>query len=290
VELLEDPARAAAWCCAKRAAGRTLGLVSTMGALHRGHLELVRRAVDECDEVAVSVFVNPLQFNDPRDLERYPRDLAGDARLLAGAGAHLLFTGSLAGFFPGARGVDDVPRVDPGPASLGLEGSFRPGHFEGVATICRRLFELVEPRRAYFGAKDFQQCLVVTHVAAARGGPEIVVCPTVREPDGLALSSRNLLLPAAERPRALALSRGLRAARAAWSEGERRAEALTEVLRSEVEGEGVTLEYAEVRDPERWSATAPRGTLARARALVAAVVGGVRLIDNESLDGPSALR
>lgn len=285
-----DPSAARAWCAAARARGATLGFVPTMGALHEGHLELVRRAARENDLAVVSVFVNPLQFNDPRDLERYPRDFEGDARLLAGADCALVFTGALHEFFPGlapgALSVAAEAVVVAGPAAFGLEGAHRPGHFDGVATIVDRLFALVEPARAYFGQKDFQQSLVVRDVAQRRGGPEIVVCSTVREPEGLARSSRNLLLSPEARVEALALARALRAARAAWRAGERDAARLAAAMRAELGAPLLEVEYAEVRDPEAWTAEAPRGPLTRAIALVAAKVGGVRLIDNLLLSTP----
>jgi len=274
-----DPAAAERWCAGMR--GETLGFVPTMGALHEGHLTLVRRALRENRHACVSVFVNPLQFDDARDFERYPRDLEADARLLEGAGAGMLFTGTLAQFFPGARD-GAVPRRDPGPDAQGLEGEFRPGHFAGVATIVARLFELVRPTRAYFGAKDYQQCRVVLHLAHELGFPEVVVCPTSRDPDGLARSSRNQLLSAAERRQALSLSRALFAARTAWRAGEREVARLEAVLASELSRAAVQVEYAEVRDPERFALRA-NGVLPRARALIAARVGRVRLIDNLDL-------
>jgi pantoate--beta-alanine ligase len=282
-----NPAAAAEWCGAVRAAGERLGFVPTMGALHAGHLALVRRALAENERVCVSVFVNPLQFNDPADCERYPRDLEADARLLAGVGCSMLFTGTLAQFFPEVAPGAPIPRRDPGPAARGLEGEFRPGHFEGVATICARLFERVRPTRAYFGEKDFQQCLVVEHLAAQLGFPEIVVCPTSRDPDGLARSSRNLLLAPAERRTALGLARALFAARAAWQAGERDPERLEAQLASELAREPLVVEYAAVRDPERFGER-PRAPLQRARALIAARAGSVRLIDNLDLAAPAS--
>jgi pantoate--beta-alanine ligase len=279
-----DPASARRWCEARRAEGARLGFVPTMGALHEGHLTLVRAALAGNDLACASVFVNPLQFDDPRDLERYPRDLEGDAHLLDSAGCAMLFTGRLEQFFPECAG-GAIPRQDPGPAAEGLEGALRPGHFAGVATICAALFELVRPARAYFGEKDFQQSLVVQHVARVLGFPEIVVCPTSREPDGLARSSRNRLLSPAERERAPAIAQALFAARAAWREGERDPLRLEALLRAELARAGLALEYAEVRDPERFGER-PRGPLVRARALVAARLGRVRLIDNLDLAGP----
>src|SRR5262245_20637094 len=285
-----DPEAARRWCEARRAEGARIGFIPTMGALHEGHLSLVRAALAGNDLACASVFVNPLQFDDPRDLARYPRHLDRDAELLESAGCSMLFTGTLAEFFP-EHEDGNVPRRDPGPAAEGLEGAFRPGHFAGVATICARLFEVVRPARAYFGEKDFQQCLVVQHLARVLGFPEIVVCPTPREEDGLARSSRNQLLAPAERAQAAALSRALFAARAAWREGERDPARLEARLEAELARARVAVEYAEVRDPERFGQR-PRKPLARARALIAARVGRVRLIDNLDLAGtePGALR
>ncbi len=266
-----------------------------MGALHVGHLGLVRRAVAENDLAVVSIFVNPLQFDDPGDLERYPRDFEADAQLLVGAGAAMAFTGTLAGFFPEAKDPDTIEFVDPGPAARGFEGAHRRGHFDGVATIVRRLFQLVRPARAYFGEKDFQQSLVVRHVAETmEDGPEVRVCATSRDPDGMARSSRNLLLDPLARESGRALSRGLFRARDAWRAGERRADALERVLAAELGGEGLEVEYAVVLDPRDWGrrggASGAPGPLTAARALVAAKVWGrggrssaVRLIDNLSL-------
>lgn len=286
---LEDPAAARAWCDARRAEGRSLGFVPTMGALHAGHLALVERAARENDVACVSVFVNPLQFDDPRDLAAYPRDFDGDARLLESVGCGLVFTGTLAGFFPEVPAGEEIPLSDPGPGAAGLEGEHRQGHFGGVATIVRRLFEVVGPARAYFGEKDFQQTLVVQHVAAnMEDGPRIVVVPTSREPDGLARSSRNLLLEPAERTEASVLSRALRAARSAYLEGERDPARLSALMHACFEGTPAEPEYAEVRDPERWSAERPARLGERARALVAARLGRVRLIDNLSLSDDGA--
>jgi pantoate--beta-alanine ligase len=279
-----DPAAAAHWCAEARARGAALGFVPTMGALHEGHLSLVARARAENELVCVSVFVNPLQFDDPRDFERYPRDLEADARLLAGGGAAMVFSGTLAQFFPEVPPGAEVPLRTPGPAARGLEGAFRAGHFSGVATICARLFELVRPARAYFGAKDFQQCQVVSELARELGFPRIVICPTSRDPDGLARSSRNQLLSPAERGEALWISRALFAARAAWRAGERDAAALEARLARELARGQVSSEYAVVRDPLALAEKAV-GPLTRARALIAARVGRVRLIDNLDLAG-----
>ncbi|MBM3978189.1 MAG: pantoate--beta-alanine ligase [Planctomycetes bacterium] len=283
-----DPNRAAYWCYKWRERGARIGFVPTMGALHDGHLALVRRARAENDYAVVSIFVNPLQFGDARDYDLYPRDFEADAVLLSMEGAALAFTGTLAQFFPDSGGnLAKVALRDPGSAAEGLEGELRPGHFEGVATIVARLFELVRPTRAYFGEKDFQQTRVVLELAKELGGPPITVCPTLRDADGLALSSRNARLSVEQRREALALSRALYAARAAWQRGERDPAALCAVLARVAGDSALRLEYAEVRDPEVWTAERPRGPLARAQALLAAFCGDVRLIDTLRLDAPS---
>jgi len=296
VTLRLDAVEAArAWCRTEREHGKTLGFVPTMGALHLGHLALVRRAVAENDHAVVSVFVNPLQFDDPADFERYPRDFDRDAERLSSVGCALVFTGTLAQFFPGE--LDERGRlagdayVDPGPCAEGLEGAFRSGHFQGVATIVARLFDVVGPTRAYFGEKDFQQLCVVRDLARRRGGPTVVPCPIEREASGLARSSRNELLTPDERRRAAALYAGLARARSAWTEGERDVGVLAQLVREAAEPAGLELEYVAFRDPEDWG----RGPLGdgdaaseRAIALVAARIGGVRLIDNLRLDGVSS--
>lgn len=286
IERLGDPAAAESWCAAARRAGRSLGFVPTMGALHAGHLTLIAAARAECDAVCASVFVNPLQFDDPRDFERYPRDLAGDSALLEGAGCDMVFSGTLEQFFPASGGRRDaIAWREPGPSALGLEGERRPGHFAGVATIVARLFEIVRPAAAFFGAKDFQQTLVVRDLARSMGGPRIVVCPTAREPSGLAMSSRNQRLSSAQRADAVAIHRALRVGRQGWDAGLRTARELTQHVARELEGAQLDVEYAAVRDPERWTAGDPPGQLERAIALVAARCGSVRLIDNLRLDG-----
>ena len=284
LERLPDPEAAQRWCETVRRSGKTLGFVPTMGALHEGHLALVERAVAECDACCVSVYVNPLQFDEASDFENYPRDFEDDCRMLESRGCAMAFTGTLAGFFPGKLDADgrlaSDELLDPGPRARGLEGEYRTGHFAGVATIVRRLFEVTRPARAYFGQKDFQQTLVVADVATALGYPEVVVCPTVREPSGLAMSSRNQRLRDHEREEALVLSRALQCAREAWQSGERDAAELSAILRAVFEEAKRPFEYAAIRDPERWTAEDPEGRLERAVALVAARVGCVRLIDN----------
>ena len=265
-----------------RAAGHTVGLVPTMGALHDGHASLVARARAECDAVAVSIFVNPLQFGDPDDMARYPRTLDRDLRVCAAAGVDVVFVPAVAEMYPSwpeepsttvsVRGVSDR-----------WEGASRPGHFDGVATVVAKLFAVAGPCRAYFGLKDFQQLAVVRRMAGELSLPvEVVGCPIVREADGLALSSRNVRLSASERTAATALSRALAAGRATLADGTRSATAVARVMRSVVEAEPlVELDYAVVVDAETLeeveAIAADPGSL---RLLVAGRVGPVRLIDN----------
>ncbi|MFT4647008.1 MAG: pantoate--beta-alanine ligase [Glaciecola sp.] len=284
IECFGTADEAVGWCRDAIKQGLSVGFVPTMGALHAGHQTLVRQAALENDRVCVSIFVNPLQFGESKDLETYPRNFDGDAKLLEQAGCHMAFTGTLSEFFPG-RLLDDgglAPEylLDPGPFAESLEGEFRPGHFEGVATIVGRFFEILEPTRAYFGQKDYQQALVVRDLARRTQGPEVVVCPTHREPSGIAFSSRNTRLSESEYAAGLFISRALFAARGLWLEGERDPRAFASLMRGVLKQGDLHVEYAAVRDPEQWSGTDPEGPLERAVALIAARAGDVRLIDN----------
>lgn len=269
-------ARLRAW----KAAGERVGLVPTMGALHDGHLELVRHAKRLVPRVVVSVFVNPTQFGPREDFARYPRQPEKDATLLAGVGCDLLFLPAIETIYP--PGASTTVEVH-GP-SRGFEGELRPGHFRGVATVVTILFGLVEPDLAVFGEKDAQQLAVVRRLVRDLHLPvEIVAQQTVREADGLAMSSRNAYLAPAERRAALALSRGLRAAELLATAGERRATALVDRLREVVASEPtVVLEYAAVVDPDTFD---PVSNLDSGRYVlpVAARVGGTRLLDNLKL-------
>jgi pantoate--beta-alanine ligase len=248
---------------AARALGRTVGLVPTMGALHDGHASLIRRSAAECDVTAVSVFVNPLQFDDPKDLAAYPADLDADLAVAGGAGATFLFAPSVDDMYPGGRPAVSV-RVD---GFDELEGASRPGHFDGVATVVAKLFNLAGPCRAYFGEKDWQQLQVVRRLAADLSFPvEVVACPTVREADGLACSSRNARLSPEERAAATVLHRALTTAALSMAAGECNTEFVRRIMVNVVAKEPLaTLDYAEVR-PDR--------------LLIAARIGDVRLIDN----------
>jgi pantoate--beta-alanine ligase len=260
-----------------RRAGATVGLVPTMGALHAGHLSLVDRAVDENDRTVVSIFVNPLQFGPHEDFARYPRDLTGDLAKLAGRNVDAVYAPSTDRMFP----EDATTRVTVTGLSEVLEGAYRPGHYDGVATVVAKLFSAVRPDRAYFGQKDAQQVAVITRMARDIDlGVEIVVCPTVREADGLALSSRNVYLSADERKAALGLSRALRAANDAYLEGERDTTRLRHRMHDVLAREPLLqVDYAEVVDPRDFQSA---GDL----AVVAGRVGTTRLIDNHPLGRP----
>ena len=266
-----------------RAAGRVVGLVPTMGALHAGHRSLMARARAECDVVVVSIFVNPLQFGDPEDMERYPRTLERDLLVCAEAGADVAFVPAVREMYPSWPAAPSTT-VSVGGVSDAWEGAARPGHFDGVATVVAKLFAIAGPCRAYFGLKDFQQLAVVRCLARDLSLPvEVVGCPIVREPDGLALSSRNVRLSAGEREAATALSRALASGRAAVASGERSAAAVGRAMRAALALEplvrvdyAVAVDAATLEEPD--AIDDPRAV----RLLVAAQVGPVRLIDNSA--------
>lgn len=263
-----------AWSRAEQARGKRVAFVPTMGFLHEGHLRLVDRARELAERVVVSIFVNPLQFGPGEDFERYPRDLPRDRALAQGRGVDVLFLPERAALYP----EEPVVRVAPGAMGETLEGAARPGHFAGVLTVVLKLFEIVQPHVAVFGRKDFQQAMLVRRMAADLDLPvTIEVAPTVRELDGLALSSRNAYLAPDERRSALALSRALRAIEQAWRGGEAVAAALARRGLEVLSQPGVTPEYValvdeRLRPVERVSAATV--------AAVAARVGKTRLIDN----------
>jgi len=263
---------------AARAAGRTVGFVPTMGALHDGHAQLMRVAAAEHDLVVVSIFVNPTQFNDPSDLEKYPRSEAADLELAAASGAQLAFVPSVEEVYP--TGFSTVVR--PGAIAAPLEGEHRPGHFDGMATVVTRLLGLVQPDAAYFGRKDAQQLAIVQQVARDLALPvRIVGVETVREPDGLAMSSRNRRLSPQQRERALSISRGLRAAQALAAGGEHSARALEMAVHAELDAAGLQTDYVALVDALSFL---PVDALDRECVLaVAASAGAVRLIDNVPL-------
>jgi len=260
---------------AVREAGQSIGFVPTMGYLHEGHASLIRQSTARCDTTVVSVFINPTQFGPGEDLARYPRDLERDQNLCLRLGVGILFIPEPAEIYP----TGFATSIEVGPMGDTLCGRFRPGHFRGVATVVTKLFNLVQPDLAFFGQKDLQQTSIIRRVVKDLNLPvDILVAPTVREPDGLALSSRNAYLDPSSRERALGLSRGLFAAERAFQDGERDAAALMALVRRELGGLD-EVQYCEAVDPLTLDPLA--GPITRPAALcVAGVVAGTRLIDN----------
>lgn len=266
---------------AARVAGKTVGFAPTMGALHEGHLSLMRAAGARCDLVVASIFVNPTQFGPNEDFERYPRRIEADAELLAGAGVGVVWVPTVDEMY--AEGAHVT--VDPGPLAARWEGAIRPGHFTGVATVVTKLLSVVRPDAAFFGEKDYQQLAIVRALVRDLDiGCEIVGCPIVRDPDGLALSSRNAYLSPEERHAGLGLAHALWAAASELVLGERDARALEAAMRDAAArhaGDALVLDYAAVVDA---ASLEPLVTLDReARAIIAGRVGTTRLLDNVAL-------
>jgi pantoate--beta-alanine ligase len=259
--------------------GNTIGLVPTMGALHAGHASLIRAAAESCGFVAVSIFVNPTQFGPNEDFARYPRSFEADCALAKANGAHAIFAPTVEELYPaGAATFVEVEGL-----SSRLDGKSRPGHFRGVATVVAKLLIAAEPDRAFFGQKDAAQVSIIRRmVTDLRIGTEIVVCPIVREADGLAMSSRNAYLSPDERAQALVLSRAIRNVESVFAAGERNAGALIAAARETFAAESaVRVDYVELVD---WSTLEPIETAAPgALFAVASYVGATRLIDNTVL-------
>ncbi len=265
---------------ARRNVTAPLGFVPTMGYLHEGHLSLVEAARAECATVAASIFVNPTQFGPNEDFDRYPRDEARDLELLEAAGVDLMLLPPVEEIYP----PGDATRVRVDGIATVLEGERRPGHFEGVTTVVAKLFAIVQPDRAYFGEKDGQQLRVIQRMTRDLLMPvAIVACPTVREPDGLALSSRNVYLSAEERAQAPALQAGLAAAAAAFADGTRDAESLRQIVCERIEAESAgAIDYVSLADSETLAEF--EGAVERPALLSLAVrFSGARLIDNVTL-------
>jgi pantoate--beta-alanine ligase len=276
--VIQSPAAMTAWSEAARARGERVALVPSLGYLHAGHQAHIVEARRRADRVAVSIFVNPTQFGPNEDLARYPRDLSGDLRKSAEAGAEVAFVPEAAAIYPpGYQTFVEVRELQ-----KGLCGDHRPGHFVGVATVVLKLLNIVHPHLVTFGEKDFQQLAVVRRMVADLAVPvEIVTIPTVREPDGLAMSSRNSYLSPADRIRATALFRGLSAAQGLHRAGERDASVLLAAARAEISLRVDRLDYLELRDADT---LAPLSAADRpAVMLVAAFLGPTRLIDNVRL-------
>jgi len=255
--------------------GKSIGFVPTMGFLHEGHGALIRQSAARCDATVVSIFVNPNQFGPGEDLASYPRDLERDQNLCLETGATVLFLPEVGEIYP--TGFET--HVEPGHLAKSLCGRHRPGHFRGVATVVAKLFSIVQPDLAFFGQKDFQQTVVIRRMARDLNLPvDVVVVPTIREADGLALSSRNTYLDREARRRALTLSQGLLAAKAAFDAGERQSSKLVKTARTLMTGAD-SIQYLELVDTQNLEPL--KGRVDRTAALcVAAYVGSTRLIDN----------
>jgi pantoate--beta-alanine ligase len=264
---------------AARAEGKIVGLVPTMGALHEGHLTLIRRARQECGFVGVSIFVNPTQFGPSEDFTRYPRTLDSDSDMCREAGVDLIFAPNAREMYP--EGFDSW--VDVGGVTEMLEGASRPGHFRGVATVCLKLFNISQPDRAYFGMKDYQQLQVINKMVRDLDVPiEIVPVEIVREPDGLAMSSRNRYLSPDERRAALILRDAIAAAKSEFHGGERDALTIQQVLRAQLDSEPLAgIDYAVVVDAE--TLLPVEMIELPAVVLLAVRIGSTRLIDNAVL-------
>jgi len=267
-----------------RALGRTVGLVPTMGALHEGHLSLLRAAAADCDVVALTIFVNPLQFGAGEDLSAYPRPLDRDLELAEEAGADVVFTPTTDEMYP----EPTLSTVHIEQLTAGMEGASRPTHFDGVTTVVTKLFNIAGPSRAYFGEKDFQQLAVVRRMAADLDQPVTVIgCPIVRESDGLAMSSRNIYLSAPEREAATVIHRALRAGAAMISAGERDPALIEAHMASIIDAEPLAeLDYAVVVEPDSLVTPAELLSGTNVRLLMVAKVGSPRLLDNLGVDVP----
>lgn len=256
--------------------GKKIAFVPTMGALHKGHISLINRAKEEADIVVCSIFVNPTQFTDPKDLEKYPRPLEHDIKMLDQAGTDVVFMPSVLEMYP-EWPVPEKWDINLGQTEFLLEGAFRKGHYQGVTQIVKKLFDAVGPHIAYFGQKDFQQVLMIRKMVGLFNMPvEIISCPIVREDDGLAMSSRNIHLSAIERQNALILSKALQYV--SDNQNERSFSALTQTAIEMINNaDGVVLEYFTIADTQT---LLPFNVSGNAVALVAAKVGNTRLIDN----------
>jgi len=282
-EFLVNPTLAHQWCNDNRNNGKSIGYIPTMGALHKGHLSLVDRSIKENDLTCVSIFVNPLQFNSTQDLEKYPQDIHQDLQLLNDHRCDMVYSGRLEDFFPEHQDPAAITPSFNASAISGLEADYRPGHLEGVQAIVEKLFLTVGSCRAYFGEKDYQQCFLVREIAAWIGNIEVVICPTIREPSGLAMSSRNQRLSAKGRDLANKLHESLKAADQAWRRGQTQPAELENIMHEVLDIECIDIEYVAIRSPDYLTASTPRGAIDTAQALVAATIDGVRLIDNMRL-------
>jgi pantoate--beta-alanine ligase len=263
------------WLCKQKEAGKSSGFVPTMGALHAGHIELIRRSVRENDITGCSIFVNPIQFNNPEDLEKYPRTLEADVALLEEAGCDLVFVPSVKEMYP----APVTEKYDFGPLEQVMEGAHRPGHFNGVAVVVKKLFDIFQSDKAYFGEKDYQQLAIIRALVKLKNIPvEIVPCPTVREADGLAMSSRNRRLTAAERAIAPEIYRTLDLA--ADLAGIKSVANVKKLSTDHLTEKGFIVDYFEIADTVTLQPVTKWDEAPEVIGCVAAFLGNVRLIDN----------
>ncbi|MCS7301981.1 MAG: pantoate--beta-alanine ligase [Candidatus Kapabacteria bacterium] len=283
--LIEAIAQMQQWSEAMRTQGNTIGLVPTMGFLHEGHCALIKTAAQECSVVITTVFVNPLQFGPSEDFARYPRDLERDIQLATQAGATVVFAPTVEHMYPAGYAA----MIDPGPIAEKFEGIFRPGHFRGVATVVAKLFNITKPHVAYFGQKDYQQTLVISQlIRDLNFDIRMRVLPTVRQDDGLALSSRNVYLSPQERQQATILYRALQEAEYAIRQGERRRETINTLLRHTIEAgcPEIKIEYAAAATAETLEEPEFFASGSRVVLLLAVRLGTARLIDNSLVEVP----
>lgn len=277
-EIIRSPKEMFARCEAERRAGKRVGFVPTMGCLHRGHLSLVEKAKAAADAVVVSIFVNPKQFGPNEDFDKYPRVLDADVDKLAALGVGAVFAPSAADMYPDGFSTE----VAVSGLTENLCGAHRPGHFNGVTTVVAKLLSIVGPCAAVFGQKDYQQLKVIERMVRDLNLPiDVIPAPIVREPDGLAMSSRNAYLSPEDRERALSLSRGLDKARIAFEKGERRAGTLRQTVLDEVSAACDSVDYVDIADPESLALLSEDDKVQTSALIaIAARLGTTRLIDN----------
>jgi pantoate--beta-alanine ligase len=275
MEVLHSVLDTRQWLAGKRSIGKSIGFIPTMGALHQGHLELVSRSCEENDISGCSIFVNPIQFNNPEDLKKYPRALEDDLKLLEEAGCDLVFVPSVEEMYP----EPETKKFDFGPLERVMEGASRPGHFNGVAVVVEKLFDIFGPCRAYFGEKDFQQLRIIQSLVKMEHIPvEIIPCPTVREADGLAMSSRNRRLSEEERAVAPMIYKVLLNAKDLANKTS--VSEVKKISTAMLESQGFQVDYFVIADSETLQPIKTWEETSRVIACVAAFLGSVRLIDN----------
>ena len=275
------------WLDQQRNSGKSIGFVPTLGALHAGHISLIAISKKSAGVTVCSIFINPTQFNDPRDFQKYPITLEKDIALLEQSGTDVLFLPEIDEVYP--DGTSGLERYDLGRIETLLEGRYRPGHFQGVCQVMRRLLDVVRPDDLFMGQKDYQQCMVVERLLGLRGMPtRLHRCPILREPDGLAMSSRNMRLTPEQRQKAIAIYKTLQSIREGWVGAEPVSALITAATRS-LETAGFRVDYVSIADATTLEPLDYRPISNRAVALIAAFLGEVRLIDNMALSAEPSI-